>query len=115
TGGFPGSPSDVRSSTSSNTTTYNGHRSPEASQLIVPASLPAAQGHVALRMVSSLPVEVAQEVLDELEGIKRKGAIKKTWEACLRGIVRAAERGEFNFTVGREVLADRNRRIAEQH
>ena len=83
--------------------------------LIAPASLPAAEGHAALRMVSSLPVEVAQEVLDELEGIKRKGAIKKTWEACLRGIVRAAEKGEFNFTVGREVLADRNRRIAEQH
>jgi len=115
TGPSPGSPSDVRSSTSSKTTTYNGYRHPEASQLIAPASLPAAERHVALRIVSSLPADVAQEVLDELEGIKRKGAIKKTWEACLRGIVRAAEKGEFNFTVGREVLADRNRRIAEQH
>ena len=113
-GGFPGSSSDVRSSTSSKTTTYKGRQSPEASHLIAPISLPASQAHVALRMVSSLPPEVAQEVLDELEGIKRKGAIKKTWEACLRGIVRAAEKGEFNFTVGREVLADRDRRIAEQ-
>ena len=114
TGGFPVAPSDVRSSTSSKATTYSGRQSPRARHLIAPTSLPAAQTHVALRMVSSLPPDVAQEVLDELEGIKRRGAIKKTWEACLRGIVRAAEKGEFNFTVGREVLADRDRRIAEQ-
>ncbi len=114
TGGFPVAPSDVRSSTSSKATTYSGRQSPRARHLIAPTSLPASQAHVALRMVSSLPPDVAQEVLDELEGIKRRGAIKKTWEACLRGIVRAAEKGEFNFTVGREVLADRDRRIAEQ-
>ena len=114
TGGFPAAPSEVRSSTSSKATTYNGRQSPGAHPLIAPTSLPASQAHVALRMVSSLPPDVAQEVLDELEGIKRRGAIKKTWEACLRGIVRAAEKGEFNFTVGREVLADRDRRIAEQ-
>ncbi len=112
---FPASLSNVRSSsTSSKTTTYNERSSPDASHLMAPASLSASQAQVALRMVSSLPPDVAQEVLDELEGIKRKGAIKKTWEACLRGIVRAAEKGEFNFTVGREVLADRDRRIAER-
>ncbi len=113
-GAFLDPSSDVRSSsTSSKTTTYSERQSPGERHLIAPTSLPTAQAHVALRMVSSLPPDVAQEVLDELEGIKRRGAIKKTWEACLRGIVRAAEKGEFNFTVGREVLADRDRRIAE--
>lgn len=107
--------SSVRSSTSSKTTTYNKERlSFDTSRLIPPQSLTAPQAQHALRMVSVLPVETGQEVLDELEGIKRKGAIKKTWEACLRGIVRAAEKGEFNFTVGREVLADRERRLATE-
>lgn len=107
--------SSVRSNTFSKTTTYNSERpSFDASLLIPPQSLTTSQAQTALRMVTPLPIEMAQEVLDELEGIKRKGAIKKTWEACLHGIIRAAHKGEFNYTVGREILAERERRSTEQ-
>jgi phage replication O-like protein O len=73
-----------------------------------PRGLSAAQRTEAERLVAPLN-GAAQDALDEIAGMMAAGAIKTDPLACLRGIVRHIQAGDFGLNHGAKIRAARER------
>jgi hypothetical protein len=70
------------------------------SNLCLPVNLLAEEKRYALEIVSEFPHDLAQQLIDELEGIIRAGRLRETPLDCLRGLVTNARIGEFQSNRG---------------
>jgi hypothetical protein len=80
------------------------------SNLSLPASLSAEEKRYTLEAVSEFPLELAQQLIDELDGIIRCGRLRETPLDCLRGIVKNARSGRFKLNRGIVIANARRRR-----
>jgi hypothetical protein len=98
--------------TTTTTTTKKSNRSGTvgSSNLSLPASLSLEEKRYALEAVSEFPLELAQQLIDELDGIIRSDRLRETPLDCLRGIVTNARIGRFTPNRGIAIVNDRRRR-----
>ncbi len=78
-------------------------------QLVYPKGLSETERAAVEMQLEPLPVELAQQLLDELAGRMAANAIHLTPLAYLRGLVRRAQTGEFTPEVALRVSAERKR------
>ncbi len=99
--------------TTTTTTTHNTSNRISvngSSNLCLPVSLSAEEKRYALEIVSEFRYELAQQLIDELDGIIRAGRLRETPLDCLRGIVTNARIGEFKPNRGLAIADERRRR-----
>ena len=83
---------------------------PREPALFFPQGLPEKEVVVVAKLVSELPVDLRQDVLDELIGaISTAGTIRKSATSYLRALVRRAQANEFHPSLGIQVAARRQR------
>jgi hypothetical protein len=91
----------------------------QAHELEYPASLTAAERAAARKQLAAFPLELAQQLLDELTGRMEAGAIRVAPLAYLRGLSDRARRGTFVPEAAIRVSDRRTRRrrneMASQH
>lgn len=75
-------------------------------ELVYPL-LDAAERTAISAMVASLPIPVAQELVDEVAGNIRAGAIRKSAAALARELVRRAKAGTFRCELGLAIAEER--------
>jgi len=63
-----------------------------------------------LEAIDEFPHELAQQLIDELDGIIRSGKLRETPLDCLRGIVTNARIGKFKPNRGLAIADERRRR-----
>ena len=80
------------------------------SNLEYPKGLVGAERERARRHLEDLPVDLAQQLLDELAAHMAAGAIRVSPLAYLRGLVKRARAGEFEPEAGLRVAENRRRR-----
>jgi len=95
---------------SSNTTTYTNTvgKSQDSAQ-VMPPSLSDKERKDAAEMVSELPAQRQQELLDELAGIIKAKKLRNVPLACLRGMANKERIGEFNPSLGIRIAESRDR------
>lgn len=89
------------------TDSEDGRRRP----LLCPNGLTDPEREEAARIVAPLD-GAAQDALDELAGLMADGAIKTNKLACLRGIVRNIEAGDFGLNHGAKIRDARERYLS---
>lgn len=77
--------------------------------LIFPSGLSDAKIAEAEKRLSGLPLELTQQLLDELAGRMAANTIRGSPLAYLRGLAKRAAKGEFTPELALEVAAKRNR------
>jgi hypothetical protein len=96
--------------TTTTTKRSNRIRTDGNSNLSLPDSLSTQEKRYTLEAVSEFPLELAQQLIDELDGIIRCGKVRETPLDCLRGIVANARIGSFTPNRGIAIADDRRRR-----
>lgn len=82
----------------------------EVSTLEYPKGLSASERTEALKRLTGLPADLAQQLLDELAGRMDAGLVKVAPLAYLRGLIRKARTGEFTPETALRVAETRRRR-----
>lgn len=80
--------------------------------LFLPSSIPEVEQQALRSIVSELHPEIAQNVLDEVYGIKKAGKVQISLVSLTTGLVKKAQEGKFNLAAGIAIKAERNRRLA---
>ena len=83
--------------------------------LIAPSRLSASDGQAAVQFVAERlgSSDLAQKVLDELDGKIAQQRIRGDWQSYLHGLVKRAQDGEFVPAAGRQVAKGRQPVVQE--
>lgn len=81
----------------------------EAGDLAYPARLSAKEREIARQQLQALPLNVAQQVLDELAGRLQRNAVRGSPLSYLRALIKSAVLGEFMPEVGVSVAQAREK------
>lgn len=83
------------------------HTKKELKNLLLPQSLTEQDRKAMIEVVSLLPHDLAQDVLDEAIGLKRAGKVRGSLVSLTHGLVRKAQEGAFRLSLGYEIRAAR--------
>lgn len=90
------------------------HTNNESNKLLLPRCLAEPERKALVDAVSKLPVDLAQDVLDEAMAIKRAKDVRKGLVSLVHGLVRKAQSGSFHLSLGYHERALRGNN-AESH
>jgi hypothetical protein len=76
------------------------HTNNESNKLLLPRSLAEPERKALVDAVSKLPIGLAQDILDEAMAIKRLRDLRKDLISLVHGLVRKANAGSFNLSLG---------------
>lgn len=82
--------------------------------LFLPTSIDPTEQTALRALVSKLDITTAQNVLDEVCGIKKAGNVKVSLASITNGLVKKAEAGQFNPAAGISIKRERERTKQEQ-